>query len=60
MRVKILILILISITIGSTKANTILPSEPADATIIPSVVLVQNYPNPAKNKTVINVEFNSP
>ena len=61
MRIKILILILLSISmVNNAKANGITPSEPIDAAISPSVVLGQNYPNPAKAKTVIVVEFNSP
>lgn len=59
MKIKILILLLLSITMGSTYANNVLPPDFADATVNPTVVLGQNYPNPAKSKTVINVEFSS-
>ncbi|NUM30881.1 MAG: T9SS type A sorting domain-containing protein [Bacteroidetes bacterium] len=59
MKIKILILILISISIVSSNANALFPSDFDYITANPTVVLGQNYPNPAKNKTVINVEFSS-
>lgn len=60
MKKKILILFLISISFGSLiNAKSMLPSESDNVIIVPTVILGQNYPNPAKGKTVINIEFTS-
>ena len=58
MKLKILILILFASTSLVVKAGT--PDNSRGEGLVSSgVVLGQNYPNPAKNKTVINVEFTS-
>jgi len=54
MNLKLLLFVLLSAGVMVSKAN----SGDKFATKTP-VVLGQNYPNPAKNKTVINVEFTS-
>jgi len=41
-------------------AQTVSKYTDAKTTLSNQVVLEQNYPNPAKGKTVINVEFSSP
>ena len=57
MKLKILFLFLFS---ASIMANAFTPDLTGNDVIAKTpVVLGQNYPNPAKNKTVINVEFTS-
>ena len=54
MKLKLLLFILISTSVMMTQA---IAGDVVGAKT--PVVLGQNYPNPAKNKTVINVEFTS-
>ncbi len=58
MRLKLLFFFLLSVSILSVDANTpnIGTGDGATGSV---VVLGQNYPNPAKGKTVILVEFSS-
>ena len=58
MKLKLLFLILFAT--GTLMASAIAPNNPGnDVTAKTPVLLGQNYPNPAKNKTLINVEFTS-
>ncbi len=58
MKLKTLFLILFASTVFMVNAGTPVNSN-NEALATTGVVLGQNYPNPAKNKTVINVEFTS-
>lgn len=58
MKIKILFFILFSVSLIAAKA--VVPYENSiDGTANTGVVLGQNYPNPAKGKTVIIVEFSA-
>lgn len=58
MKLKILLFFLLTSAFFGVKAET--PSDFInEGSSLTGVVLGQNYPNPAKSKTVINVEFTS-
>lgn len=58
MRLKLLFFFLLTVSIFRVDANTA-NIGPVDGSAGSVVVLGQNYPNPAKGKTVILVEFSS-
>ncbi len=59
MKIKVLFLILFSASIFTATADNTPKNTADDMSLVNGVVLGQNYPNPAKGKTVILVDFTS-